>query len=86
MKAALGSAPRMFSASVSYWLRCASSVITMMSERLGQLGIALAPAGTELLDQREDVAVVLAQQLPQMRAAGRLGVLLGHRTAAANVL
>jgi hypothetical protein len=31
MKAALGRALRMLSASVSYWLRCASSVMTMMS-------------------------------------------------------
>ncbi len=52
-----------------------------MSERLDSFGVALALGRPELLDQREDVAVVLAQKLPQMRAAGRLRVLLGHRTA-----
>jgi hypothetical protein len=38
MNAALGSAFRMFNASVSYWLRCASSVITMMSDRSDRTG------------------------------------------------
>ena len=33
MNAALGSALRMLSAKTSYWLRCASSVMTMMSGR-----------------------------------------------------
>ena len=38
MKAAFGRAFRMFSANVSYWLRCASSVMTMMSERSDRTG------------------------------------------------
>ena len=61
---AFGSAARMFSASVSYWLRCASSVeddhVRAVAEHLRRL---------ELVDQREDVAVVAAQQLAQVRAA-----------------
>ena len=48
---------------------------------LRQLGVALALGRAELLDQRENVAVVFGQQLLQMRAAGRLGLLLGHSTA-----
>ncbi len=38
MKAAFGSAVRMFRARMSYWLRCASSVMTMMSERRESTG------------------------------------------------
>ena len=63
MKAAFGSALRMFSARVSYWLRCASSVMTMMSSRPRAPACRLALREPELVDQREDVAVVLAQQL-----------------------
>ena len=44
MKAAFGRALRMFSARVSYWLRWASSVMTMMSERSESFGIASRPA------------------------------------------
>ena len=60
MKAAFGRAFRMFSAKVSYWLRCASSVMTMMSALSESFGIPLALLGPELLDQGEDVAVVFA--------------------------
>ena len=70
---------------MSYWLRCASSVITTMSERSETHRIDLAPLGPELLDQREDVAMVLTQQLPQVLAARRLDVALGRaRPASVN--
>ena len=48
MKAALGSALRMFSASVSYWLRCASSVITITSWRSESTGICVSPAALSM--------------------------------------
>jgi hypothetical protein len=38
MKAALGNARRMFAASTAYCERCASSVMTMMSERSESFG------------------------------------------------
>ena len=38
MKAAFGSAARMLAARMSYWLRCASSVMTMMSLRVESTG------------------------------------------------
>ena len=69
----------MFNASVSYWERCASSVITMMSSRSDSTGISLARLGRpELVDQREHVAVVLTEQLPQVRR--RLGVHVRRRS------
>lgn len=43
-KLALGSARRMFSASVEYWVRWASSVMTMMSSRAEQTGMASSGA------------------------------------------
>ena len=62
MNAAFGSAWRMFSASVSYWLRCASSVMTITSSRSESTGISVSPVSQpELVDQREDVAVVRAR-------------------------
>ncbi len=61
---------------MSYWLRCASSVMTMMSLRVRELGENLAPRRAEFLDQGEDVALVAAQKLLQMLAALRL-----HRLA-----
>ena len=48
--------------------------------------VLLALLGPELLDQREDVAVVLAQQLPQVLDRRRAHVLLARRRAAANSL
>ena len=74
---AFGRALRMLSARVSYWVRCASSVMTITSSRSEITGMGLALLGAELLDQREDVAVVLAEQLPQVRRAGGPHVLLG---------
>jgi hypothetical protein len=38
MKAAFGRALRMLAAKMSYWLRCASSVMTMMSDRVESTG------------------------------------------------
>ena len=52
---------------MSYWLRCASSVMTMMSDRSESFGYVSPSSCPELLDQREDVAVVFGvQQLLQM--------------------
>ena len=65
-----------------YWLRCASSVITITSSRSEQTGISSPSRRAELLDQREDVAVVLAEQLPQVRR----GVGLDVRVDRASVL
>ena len=39
--------------------------------------MSLPLLGVELLDQREDVAMILRQQLPEVLAARRLGLLLG---------
>ena len=54
----------MLPAKMSYWLRCASSVMTMMSDRVGEHRVAFAVLRAELLDQREDVAVVFLVQHP----------------------
>ena len=54
----------MLAAKMSYWLRCASSVMTMMSDRVGENRVAFAVFRAELLDQREDVAVVFLIQHP----------------------
>jgi hypothetical protein len=43
MNDAFGSARRMFSARVSYWLRCASAVMTMTSERSDGTRVAVSP-------------------------------------------
>ena len=76
MKAALGRAWRMFSANVSYWLRCASSVITITSCAVRQhrhLRLACRLVDAELLDQREHVAVISLEQLPQVGRVRRRG-------------
>ena len=55
---------------MSYWLRWASSVMTMTSERsdsTGIVGLAGRLVEPELVDQREHVAVVGCQQLAQVR-------------------
>ena len=70
----VGQGVRMFRASVSYWLRCASSVMTMMSDRSREHRVPLALLGAELLDQREDVAVILAEQPLEVLAALGLGL------------
>ena len=38
----------MFSANVSYWLRCASSVITITSWRSESTGICVSPAALSM--------------------------------------
>ena len=52
---------------------------------LGDHRVALAALGVELLDQGEDVAVVLAEQLPQVLARFGVGFLLGDRAGAAKL-
>ncbi len=49
---------------MSYWLRCASSVMAMMSERSDKHRIRLARLAAKLLDQRENVALVILSVAP----------------------
>ena len=74
---ALGGAARMFVASVSYWLRCASSV---MNDHVGP--VAEHSRGLEFLDQREDITVIAAQELAKLRTAcgmARVALCLARR-------
>ena len=55
MRVAFGSATRdVLRRSVSYWLRCASSAMTMMFARSESTGISVRRPAAELLDRRED--------------------------------
>ena len=51
-----------------------------------QLRMSCPLLGVELLDQREDVAMILGQQLPEVLAARRLGLLLGDGAAGHELL
>ena len=53
---------------------------------LGEHRVRLALLGAELVDQGEDVAVILCEQLPQMFAAFRLGAAFGHHPRRGEIL
>ena len=52
----------------------------------GKNRVSLALVGAKLLNQREDIAVILRKQLPQVFAAFRLGVGFGYNACRGEML